>query len=82
MVETAISKEINDNLILNGSVIEIKYNKVKIYVKSLSCRGEREFVIDSKFLSSIKEGDNIGFIIDSSKCENNKSHKIIEVFKR
>ena len=82
IVQTGISKELSDNLILTGNVLEIEDNKVKIYVKALSCNGEREFEIDNKILSLIKEGDNIRFIIDSAECENNKSHRIIEVFKR
>lgn len=82
MVGIGICNELHDNLMLNGNVLKIENGKVKIYVKALSCKGEREFIIDNKILSFIKEGDNIRFIINSSRCENNKLPKIIEVFKR
>ncbi len=79
IAEFGFSKELYDNLVLRGIVIDIKDNKAIVDVKSLSCKGKREFKIDN--ISTLEKGENIKFIINSSKCEKDKVYDIIEVLK-
>ena len=68
-----------DNLFLVGKVEDYfpLTNELKINVKSGSCKGIRYFIIDKKLNRNII-GKKIYFSIDSSSCEKNTKHKIVE----
>ena len=73
----------SDNLFLKGIIIAKSKKQVTVKVTSNICNGIRNFkVAKESILRKLDEKQFIGFIINTSYCENNKIYTILEVIKQ